>query len=55
MLDPPAVESPLAGPVGPGSGAVAQLPCIESGSRCANSPRFHGPVIHIAKKPRSNS
>ena len=51
--EPPANDTP--GPSGPGSGAVAHTCCIESGSRRANSPRFHGPVTIMANVPRSNS
>ena len=54
-LDPPASEIPLESPVGPGSGAVPHAFWSSAGSRVFISPMFHGPVIHIANRPRANS
>ena len=55
-LDPPEKDAPGHGvPSGAGSAAVIHSPCCAGGSRCRNSPRFHGPVIHIATFPRANS
>jgi hypothetical protein len=54
-LDPPAIETPLESPVGPGSGAQAHAFCICGDSRFLNSPMFQGPVMYMLKVPRSNS
>jgi len=54
-LDPPAVEYPLACPVGPGMGAVAHAFLSESGMRFLNSSRFHGPVTYMANEACANS
>ena len=55
-LDPPEKDTPGHGVAsGAGSGAVIQRFCSVGESRRRNSPRFHGPVIHIAMFPRANS